>query len=110
MGFIQIFGVLFALFAISRVILRYKDRKSSLSSMAVWVLVWMGVILVAVLPQTASFVARLFGIGRGIDVVLYLSIILLYYLIYRLYAKMEDTKKDLTSIVRELALKGKKRE
>ncbi len=110
MGFIQIFGVLFALFALSRAVIRYKNKKSTFSSMAIWLLIWLSVILVAVLPQTTSFVANLFGIGRGVDLVLYLSIILLYYLIYRLYVKMEDTKKDLTSIVRELALKGKKGE
>ena len=109
MVFIQILGIAFAVFAISIALQRYKLKRISLKSLLIWCVIWIGVIVIALLPSTMGFTARLLGIGRGIDVIVYLSIILLYYLIFRIYIMVEDTKKDITKLVRELAIRKKKK-
>lgn len=56
-------------------------------------------------PGLTSYIAKRLGIGRGTDVVLYLSIALLYYLIFRLSISLEDTRREITEVVRKIALK-----
>ena len=79
---IQIIVILFSLFAISRVILRFKDRSVTLQSLFFWVILWMATVLFVMLPRTASILTNFFGVGRGADLLIYLSIILLFYLIF----------------------------
>jgi hypothetical protein len=109
MEFIQIAGIIFAVFALTRGFAKFKKKEMRTSGFAVWSLIWLGVIVIAVHPGSTSFFANLVGIGRGIDLVVYLSILLLYYLGFRLYIKMEDTNKEITRMVREIAFKEKKK-
>ena len=109
MEFIQIAGVVFALFAISRGYLKFRKKRLSLQGYLAWSILWLAVIVIAVLPSSTGFLAGWLGIGRGIDVVVYLSIILLYYLIFRVYLKMEELRKDITTLVREIAYKSAKK-
>ena len=64
------------------------------------------------LPSTLSHLANLTGVGRGVDVIIYLSIIALFYMVYRSYVKMENMEREITKLVREIAIiereKGKK--
>ncbi len=109
MEFIQIFGLLVAVFAIIRASVKLWNRKIRKNLFIIWTIIWLGVILIALLPQTTNLLAGLLGIGRGIDVVVYLSIMLLFYLWFRLYTKMEGTKEEITKIVREISFQRKKK-
>tara|TARA_Y100000310_G_C20207848_1_gene589902 strand:+ start:87 stop:416 length:330 start_codon:yes stop_codon:yes gene_type:complete len=102
---IQITILLFALFAISRVFLRFKDKSITLQALFFWIMIWFGIILVTILPKTATFLTVLFGVGRGADLLIYLSIILLFYLVFRIYVKIDNTNKEITKIVRKESLK-----
>ena len=105
MEMIQILIVLFALFAYSRVVARTKDKKVSFNEFIFWSVLWIGIIAVALVPSVTSPFASLFGIGRGADFVVYLSIIALFYLIFRVYVKAEKIEKNITRLVREISLK-----
>lgn len=59
-------------------------------------------------PGLTSYVAKRLGIGRGTDVVLYLSIALLFYLIFRLSIALEETRREITELVRKIALTDEK--
>ena len=60
-------------------------------------------------PQTADKVAAFFGIGRGVDLIIYLSIAVLSLVVAILYAKVKMNERSITKIVRELAImKGEK--
>jgi len=107
MVIIKIVVTLFALFALSRAILRFKKKEISKKEVLWWSLLWLTLIIVALLPGFTTFFANLFGIGRGADVVLYASVIILFYLIFKIYVKIEQVEKNLTKIVRKLTLKKK---
>ena len=106
---IQILALIFALFAMSRVVLRARDKKISVNELFFWLAVWCGLVFVVFFPQITSKVAFFLGIGRGIDVVIYSSIAILFYLIFRLYVKLEENQRSITLLVRELALNKKRK-
>ncbi|EHP89187.1 DUF2304 domain-containing protein [Methanotorris formicicus] len=107
MEIIQIFGILFALFAMSRVILQIRNRNMGLDEGIFWLFVWILVVVVLVFPQTLSCLAGVLGVGRGVDAIIYLSIVVLFYLIYRMYARMEHLEREITKVVREVAIKDR---
>ncbi|MBI5794306.1 DUF2304 family protein [Candidatus Uhrbacteria bacterium] len=104
MTLIQILIVVFALFALSRTVWQFKRGTLTFVWLLFWLVFWLCVGLVAVLPQTADMVARVVGVGRGADVVIYVSLIALFYLIFRVYVKIEQVEREVTGLVRKLAL------
>lgn len=106
---LQIIVVLFALFALSRAILRFKDGKITKKELVLWTIVWLAAIVIILMPFTTTFVANILGVARGADVIVYLSIILLFYLVFRIYVKLESLEQDITKVVREVAIKKKKK-
>lgn len=104
MMWIQIFGSVFLLFAISRVVLRWRDHQLSVGELILWLFVFGGILAVVLVPWLTSAVASFVGIGRGADVVIYGSVALLFYLMFRAYVHLENIEYRLTQLVRELAL------
>jgi small membrane protein len=105
MSAIQIVLSLFALFALTRVVLRFRRGGLPFVHLALWLLFWSAVIVAVLRPETTMRVARLLGVGRGADVVTYLGIVLLFYLLFRMFGKVEDLERQITRVVRAAALK-----
>lgn len=80
-----------------------KDR-TQFFKLLFWGLFW-GVALIFIwLPtNTIDKLGQLFGVGRGIDVLVYLSIVFLFYYIFRQNEKVNKLEKQITKLVRELA-------
>lgn len=104
---IQTILILFLLFAISRVYLRAREGKLNFGEIAFWGSLFSIAILGVLDPEFTNYIAQQLGIGRGVDVVLYLSIVLLFYLVFRTNVLIEETQHQITQLVRELALKEK---
>ncbi len=102
---IQWLIVLFSVFALTRVVLRYLDRRINFKDLVLWVVLWVSVIVFVLLPQTSSLLARVFGVGRGVDLLIYVSIVVLFYLVFKLFVKLEKIEEDITRLTKELALK-----
>lgn len=109
MEIIQIFLVLFALFALSRAFLRFRDKEINLKELMFWSIVWIATIVVVLIPSTAGYIASFFGIGRPVDLVVYLSIIALFYIVFRIYVRIDNIEKDISKIVTEVAIKKVKK-
>lgn len=107
---IQIFLILFILFVISKVALRYKDRIISLQEFVLWIIFWLMVGFVVIFPESTALVANLVGIGRGVDLVIYISVLILFYLAFRILVRLDKIEKDITKIVRKVALDKDKQE
>lgn len=101
---LQILAGAFALFALTRVLLRGKERRLTWGEMLFWTMVWLVMIVLIILPQASTYIAGILGIGRGVDLFLYVSIIILFYLSFRLYVKFEQLEHEITITVREIAL------
>ena len=55
-------------------------------------------------PGSTQFLADRIGIGRGVDLVIYIAIVTLFYLVFRLHMKVELINRQITKVVREKAL------
>ncbi len=104
MTVIQLLIIAFALFAISRTVLRLRDGSVALGWGVFWLVFWGAVTVVTVLPQTASAFAALLGVGRGADAVMYLALVVLYYVVFRIFVRLEKIEHDITRLVRDRAL------
>lgn len=104
---LQIIAAIFAIFALSRAYLRFKERKLSSFAFIFWLGVWIIGMIFVFLPQLTTEFARILGIGRGADAVVYASIAVLFYMVFRIYIKIEDTQKQITEVARKIALDSK---
>jgi hypothetical protein len=102
---IQILLVAFAVFALSRVILRFRKGGLPLVHLFTWFVFWAGVIVAVLRPTTTSAVAAWVRVGRGADLVMYLSVVVLFYLLFRMFGKIEELERQITRVVRAAALK-----
>ncbi|MBI2547984.1 DUF2304 family protein [Candidatus Woesearchaeota archaeon] len=109
MGPIQIVSLLFVAFALSRTVLRWKDKQIGTRELMFWTIIWVGVLFVAFLPQLTSSFSLLLGVGRGVDLVIYLSIVLLFYLNFRIYVQIDNLERKMTKIVRSLSIEKPKK-
>ena len=107
---IQALIVLFAVYAITRTLLRYRKGNISLGETAVWVCFWIGAGLLVMKPDLTQKLARVLGVGRGADAVFYLGLVGLSYAFFRLYLRSRNTEQQITRLVRELALRDAERE
>lgn len=103
---IQIFLLAFVLFAFSRVLFRHRDKVISTRITIFWSIIWLAAIVGILLPKTTTSLAQVFGVGRGVDVIVYISLTLLFYLVFRIYVMIEDLKQEITRLTREIALSG----
>ena len=102
---IQILIVAFVLFALSRTVSRFREGSLTAIWLILWSSIWLAVAVAALLPQTTSWFARLVGVGRGVDAVIYLSIIMLFYLVFRIFLRLQKIDHDITLVVREIGLR-----
>ena len=104
---IQIIATIIILSIFSQLIRKILKDKASLTKIIFWVLFWGISLIIIWLPkETIDNIGNIFGVGRGIDVLVYLSIIFLFYNNLRLNERIDDMDKKVTKIVREVAKKN----
>jgi len=101
---LQIIITIFALFAISRSYIRFRNNQESLYEFIFWILVWVGIVIVVLRPGLTDIFGKFVGIERGIDALVYLSIVVIFYLVYRIYAIIEKIERNITKVTREIAI------
>ncbi len=101
----QIFLLFLVSLAIGLVIQKYRQRKIGAFGFLLWLMLWIGAAGVILFPNSTMVPAHLLGIGRGADLVLYVSVILILYLIFRIYVRLEKVDREITQIVRTVALR-----
>ena len=70
-----------------------------------WFIIWILVLVALYIPERfIQDVSQAFGIQRGMDFLIYISIIFLFYMVFRIYAKMDRIEQNLTQIVRNDAI------
>ena len=103
--FIAIAIVLFFIFRLS-----IQKRKNSIgrTEFYLWLFFWLisasGILFI---KKIDNFVAYLGFSSSGIDVLLYLAIAVLFYLLFRIRIKMEKIEKDITTLVRKISINDK---
>lgn len=104
----QILIVLFSLVAIISILLRRQKDSLGVRATAFWILFWFAVDIVVLFPNSTTILANTLGIGRGSDLILYLSILVIFLLLFRLNVKIEHMNRDVTKVVRKNTFENKK--
>lgn len=108
MKIIQIILILiFSLILIQIYILKKKQKISKLEYL-IWSIFWGCGILVSIYPDITGIISQKIGIGRGSDLVIYIALIILFWMNFKILLRIERIEKDITKIVREKALKSSK--
>lgn len=91
-----------------RLYLRFKNNELTVREFVEWFIFWLLVAGVTVVPDTTSYLAALLGVGRGVDLVVYLALLLIFYLLFKIFLRLEKNDRQLTQVVREMALRDYK--
>jgi hypothetical protein len=107
---LQIFATLFALFALSRVFLRVKAHQLMIREALFWGIIWCGIIVVLWVPDITTPLATMLGLStrQPVDTLVYIAIVVLFYLIYRIHAKQEELQHDVTRLIRIVSIQEAK--
>lgn len=101
---IQIIVSIFALFALVRVFDQFRKKKLGAMWMLAWFVFWALVVIAVFLPQTTQTLANILGVGRGVDVVIYLALVALFFLVFKLFVKLESVEQEISKLVRKISL------
>ncbi|NCP17162.1 DUF2304 domain-containing protein [Candidatus Kuenenbacteria bacterium CG_4_9_14_3_um_filter_39_14] len=104
MNLIQILAIFFVLFAVSRVALKFQRRELKIAEFLMWLVFWLAVGVAFITPESLTKIANILGIGRGADLVLYLAVVVVFYLMFRIFIRLEKMERDITKVVRKNAL------
>lgn len=94
------------IFIIYRTARAYKNKTLSASFIIIWLIFWLVGLILVIQQDWVVRLANWIGIGRGVDLVIYLSLILLYYFVYLILIRLQKIEDNITKIVREQTLKG----
>ncbi|MFA4830813.1 MAG: DUF2304 family protein [Patescibacteria group bacterium] len=100
----QILFSFFGLFAIISVFQKKKENKLGPKATIFWILFWLASIVIVLWPESASKIASYLGIGRGADMIIYISVAVIFYLLFKLNVKLDSLNRDVTKVIRNKAL------
>ena len=85
-------------------LIRYLTEKQTLATTILWAVLWLFVILFSIFPAASERFASLFGITRGLDFIIIVGFVVMLYVLFRLYGKLDKLQDDLNKVVKEMAL------
>lgn len=105
MNLLQWTVIICAALVMGRALGLYRRGELDRRKFLLWTLLWCAVVIIIALPQTTSFLANVLGVGRGVDLVLYVAVLVLLYGSFQTSRRLDATNRSLTRLVRALALK-----
>jgi hypothetical protein len=100
----QILFIAFALFAIISVLKKKISNNLGFKATVFWILFWVLAVVVVLLPNSTTMIANQFGIGRGVDFIFYISLAIIFFLLFKLNVKLDSLNRDITKVIREKAI------
>jgi len=101
----QLLFFLFSFYAVGNVVKKRREGSASRRGVIFWLIFWLIADVAVIWPNSTTVLANAFGIGRGSDLVIYSSLALLFFLIFKLHIKIESINRDVTKVVRDRALR-----
>ncbi len=106
--FQQTIALIIIAFFLARLFWQKQKKQIGAGEFIFWLVFWL---LAAIAMICLKWIDRLVaGLGfsaMGIEVLLYIAVAILFYFIFRLRLRLEKIEKDITKIVRNIALKNK---
>jgi small membrane protein len=101
--------ILFGILTLTRAFIQLRRDEFTPIQFVFWMFVWGIAAFFVFFPSASSYLADFIGVGRGADALIYLSIMILFYGVYRIYIKLEKIERSFTKLIRHEALKHLKK-
>ncbi len=102
----QIIALLIIIFFVYRLIIQKKKQKINRNEFRFWLIFWIiAAGAISSLKLIDQLVIKLGLSGAGINYLLYIAVLVLFYLLFKTRLKIVKIEKDITKIVRQEALK-----
>jgi hypothetical protein len=83
----------------------FNKKRISRSNFLFWFFLWLAILIVALMPQVTNFLAELIGVKRGTDVATYFSILIIFFILFKVLSRLEKINQEITEIVRHISTK-----
>lgn len=104
--FQQIIALVIIFYFILKLISEKRHNKINIGEFVFWFIFWvLAGIAIIFLKYIDKLVADLGFSGAGIDFLLYIAVIVLFFLVFKLRLKIAKLEKNITKIIREISLK-----
>ncbi len=104
MSIFQFLFIFFSLFAIGTVVRRKKEGLLSIAGTIFWIAFWILADIVVFVPDSTTVFANKLGIGRGTDLITYVAMAIIFFVLFRLHVKLHEIQRDITIVIRKDAL------
>lgn len=106
---LQFLAVLFALVMIYFAYVNFKRREISKIEIFIWVIAWVGAIVMVLFPDTLRGIAETFFISRLLDLLIMGGFVLVIVMVSLAYVRTRRIEKKLEDLVRKEAIKNLKK-
>lgn len=83
----------------------YKKNSIAILGAIIWATFWITGLIIIWFPHIIELIGNALGVGRSIDALVYISIILLLYITLSQKIKSNEIEKEITMLSRKIALK-----
>lgn len=109
----MVFQILFALLFAGAIVLTWRRvRQQALRVIEgiFWTILWGTGIALIWRPEVTNLLANFFGIGRGADLIIYVSVIVLFFFTFILVVTLDRLERQMTKLVQHQALEEFRRQ
>lgn len=109
----MVFQILFALLFAGAIVLtwrRVRQQAIRVAEGAFWTILWATGIALVWRPEVTDVLANFFGVGRGADLILYVSVIVLFFFSFLLVITLDRLERQMTKLVQHQALEEFRRQ
>lgn len=102
----QILLLIIGIIVIAWCFKEYNDEKLNLGLCLVVTVIVLLVLIASFFPQISVELAELLGLGRGLDLLYVIAMIILLFITFKLYNMVEDQKRRINNLISQLAIQN----
>ena len=104
---IKLLLIVFVVFVVSRILVRFRAGDITRREFFAWIFFWLLVVSAIIWSQETDLLAKLVGVGRGVDLLIYLSILTLFFVMFKVIVHLEKIDRQIVKLISALALSQK---
>lgn len=105
---IQALLLFFIAFVLWRTYTRFGENEITGREFSVWVIFWFAVGVAVLVPKKTDLIAQWLGVERGADLLVYLSIVAIFFILFKIMVRQEKIERTNTKLTRFIALSENK--
>ena len=101
---IQIIGVFLAGLILYEAHALYKKGQFKRRDFGIWSALSIVLLVVSIFPSGINYFLRILSVSRGLDAFLIIGLVGVYALVFQVYIRIQETNRQITDLVRKVAI------